>query len=40
MGEDDEVVPHEFQPLAEKALSVMGVAVESLSCPNLGHFDQ
>jgi phospholipase/carboxylesterase len=36
-GEDDEVVPHDFQPLAEKALSVMGVAVETLSCPNLGH---
>lgn len=36
-GEDDQVVPHEFQPLAEKALSVMGIAVDTLSCPNLGH---
>ncbi len=36
-GENDEVVPHDFQPLAEKALSVMGVAVDTLSCPNLGH---
>jgi phospholipase/carboxylesterase len=36
-GEDDDVVPHEFLPLAEKALSVMAVPVDSLSCPDLGH---
>lgn len=36
-GENDKVVPHDFLPLAEKALSVMGVAVDTLSCPNLGH---
>ncbi len=36
-GEDDPVVPHDFQPLAEKALSLVGVAVDTLSCPNLGH---
>jgi phospholipase/carboxylesterase len=36
-GDADEVVPHDFLPLAEKALAVMGVAVESLSCPELGH---
>jgi phospholipase/carboxylesterase len=36
-GEDDDVVPHDFLPLAEKALSVMGVAVQTLSCPNLAH---
>jgi phospholipase/carboxylesterase len=36
-GESDEVVPYDFLSLAEKALTVMGIAVETLSCPNLGH---
>ncbi|MDR3437020.1 dienelactone hydrolase family protein [Telmatospirillum sp.] len=36
-GERDDVVPCAFMPLAEKALSLMGVAVDSLTCPNLGH---
>jgi phospholipase/carboxylesterase len=36
-GEADEVIPHDFMPLAEKALTVMEVSVDTLSCPNLGH---
>lgn len=36
-GEEDEVIPHDFLPLAEKALSVVNVVVDTLSCPRLGH---
>ncbi|PKU22780.1 alpha/beta hydrolase [Telmatospirillum siberiense] len=36
-GEEDEVVPHDFLALAEKTLSVVGIPVDTLSCPGLGH---
>lgn len=36
-GEVDDVVPHDFLALAEKTLSVVGVSVDTVSCPGLGH---
>jgi len=36
-GDEDDVVPHQFMPFAQQALSRLGVPALSLSCPGLGH---
>lgn len=36
-GDADEIVPPQAQPLAAAALKAAGVAVETVTCPGLGH---
>ncbi len=36
-GDADEIVPPQAQPLAATALKAAGVAVETVTCPGLGH---
>ena len=36
-GDEDEVVPFAFMDLAKSALDLMGVPVEAMPCPGMGH---
>jgi len=36
-GDSDEIVPFQALSLAEQGLRAAGIAVESLTCPGLGH---